>query len=117
MIKQRNIAVCIILSIITCGIYGIYWMICLNDDTNRAANDPEATSGGMVFLLTLVTCGIYGLYWLYKMGQQLDKAAQIRGNAPSNKSVIFLVLGIFGLSIVSYALLQDELNKMADVQQ
>ena len=24
MIQQRNIAVCIILSIVTCGIYGIY---------------------------------------------------------------------------------------------
>ena len=32
MIQQRNIAVCIILSIVTCGIYGIYWLICLNDD-------------------------------------------------------------------------------------
>lgn len=30
MIQQRNIAVCIILSIVTCGIYGIYWFIVLS---------------------------------------------------------------------------------------
>ena len=32
--KQRNIVVCILLSLVTCGIYGIYWMIVLNDETN-----------------------------------------------------------------------------------
>ncbi|MEE0956520.1 MAG: DUF4234 domain-containing protein [Ruminococcus sp.] len=114
MINQRNIAVSIILTIVTCGIYGIYWLIVLNDETNIAANDPNATSGGIVFLLTLVTCGIYGIYWCYKMGQQLDKAAQIRGQVPSNKGTILLVLAIFGLSIISYALIQDELNKYAN---
>lgn len=114
MIQERNIAVCIILSIVTCGIYAIYWMIVMNDDVNRAANDPNATSGGIVFLLSLVTCGIYGIYWCYKMGQQLDRAAQIRGTAPSNKGTILLVLCIFGLGIISYALIQDELNKFAN---
>ena len=113
MIQQRNIAVCIILSIVTCGIYGIYWLICLNDDANRAANDPNATSGGIVFLLTLVTCGIYGIYWCYKMGQQLDTAYQNRGVPAPGKGTILLILAIFGLSIISYALIQDELNKIS----
>ncbi len=113
MIQQRNIAVCIILSIVTCGIYGIYWLICLNDDANRAANDPNATSGGIVFLLTLVTCGIYGIYWCYKMGQQLDTAYQNRGVPAPGKGTILLILAIFGLSIISYALIQDDLNKIS----
>ena len=34
MIQERNIVTCIILSIITCGIYGIYWEICLVNDLN-----------------------------------------------------------------------------------
>lgn len=37
MIQQRNIAVCIILSIVTCGIYGIYWFIVLSNDTNTVS--------------------------------------------------------------------------------
>lgn len=37
MIQQRNIAMCIILSIVTCGIYGLYWYACLTNDTNTAA--------------------------------------------------------------------------------
>ncbi|HCA04951.1 MAG TPA: hypothetical protein DEO32_03525, partial [Ruminococcaceae bacterium] len=112
--QKRNIAVCIILSLVTCGIYGIYWLICLNDETNQAANDPNATSGGIVFLLTLVTCGIYGIYWCYKMGQQIDVAYKNRGLIPPDKSVLLLVMSLVFLSIVSYALIQDDLNKLSD---
>lgn len=43
MIQQRNIAVCIILSIVTCGIYGIYWFIVLSNDTNTVSNAENAT--------------------------------------------------------------------------
>ena len=46
--KQRNIVVCILLSLVTCGIYGIYWMIVLNDETN-ALSGRQGTSGGLVF--------------------------------------------------------------------
>lgn len=50
MIQQRNIAVCIILSIVTCGIYGIYWFIVLSNDTNTVSNAENATSGGVAFV-------------------------------------------------------------------
>ena len=66
MIQERNIVTCIILSIITCGIYGIYWEICLVNDLNVAADTPNDTSGGMVFLLSIITCGIYMLYRLLR---------------------------------------------------
>lgn len=41
MIQQRNIAMCIILSIVTCGIYGLYWYACLTNDTNTAAGQAK----------------------------------------------------------------------------
>lgn len=111
---QRNIAVAIILSIVTCGIYGIYWLVKLADETNEAAGEPNATSGGMVFLLSIVTCGIYMFYWLYKAGEKINNAKRMRGLVTDNSAgVIYLVLAIFGLSIVSYALIQSELNKIA----
>ena len=57
-IEQRNIALCIILSIITCGIYGLYWIYKLTEDVNTLKGDPNATSGGIVILLGIITCGI-----------------------------------------------------------
>ena len=91
MIQQRNIAVCIILSIVTCGIYGIYWFIVLSNDT----------------------CNIYGLYWAYKQGEKIDKAKTDRGIPSSNSGVIYLILCFVGLGIVAEALMQNELNSLA----
>lgn len=113
-IKSRNIAVCLILTIITCGIYGIYWMICLVNDLNTASDRPGDTSGGVVFLLGLITCNIYNLYWMYKAGEKVSYIKQKSGQgADSSSGVLYLVLSLFGLGIVSYCLIQSELNKVA----
>ena len=116
-IKKRDIAMCIVLSIITCGIYGIYWMISLVDDLNVASGRVGDTSGGMVFLLTLVTCGIYGIYWAYKAGEKIAYVKQRNtGEQDSSSSVLYLVLSLVGFSIVVYALIQSELNKVATLE-
>ncbi len=109
-IKARSIATAIILSIVTCGIYGIYWLVCLVNELNKASGRTNDPNGGTVFLLTLVTCGIYGIYWAYKAGEKRDIIA--RENGSSN--ILYLVLSLFGLSIVVYALVQDALNKALD---
>lgn len=112
MIRQRNIAVCIILSLVTCGIYGIYWFVCLTDETNIAAQE-NGTSGGMTVLLTIITCGIYGLYWAYKCGEKIDRAHNLRGEPASNGGILYLLVYIFG-GIITYALIQNELNKFVE---
>lgn len=73
MIKERNIVLCILLSIITCGIYGIYWFCTLTDDTARANDDPDF-SGIKSLIFTIITCGIYGLYWNYKVAKEVYEA-------------------------------------------
>lgn len=112
MIREKNIAVCIILTFITCGLYGIYWLICMAEDLNRLTLDTSV-SGGMVFLFSILTCGIYLLFWNYKAGERLDNINKQRGLGISNQAIIYLLLSIFGLSIVSYALIQSELNNYA----
>lgn len=110
-VQQRNIVLCIVLSLITCGIYGLYWFVCLTNDTNTVAGE-DGTSGGMALILTIITCGIYGLYWAYKCGEKLDKAKTNRGMIASNGGILYLILFLFG-GIIAYALIQSELNKMA----
>ena len=93
----------IVFTIITFGIYGIYWFVCLTNDSNRM-NSAEATaSGGMAVLFTIITFGIYSFYW---------------GNINSGKKVgdsgaLYLVLNLFGLGIVNYALAQSKINAAA----
>lgn len=107
-IAPRNLVLSIIFSLITCGIYSIYWMIKLNDEVNQLSGDYQATSGGMIFLFSLITCGIYGLYWSYKMGERCDRIKGMQGNS----SFLYLILAIFGLQIVNYCLMQDTINKV-----
>lgn len=113
MIQRREIAICIILSIVTCGIYGIYWFICLTDDTNAVSGRMGDTSGVVAFLLSLVTCNIYGLYWAYKQGEKIDEVKSSRGIPSNSSSIAYLLLCLFGFSIVAYALMQNDLNKLA----
>ena len=112
-VQQRNIALCIILSIVTCGIYGLYWIYTLTEDTNRLSGDPNATSGGVVILLSIVTCNIYMWYWMYKQGEKLDQIKTARGLSSGNSGILYLILTLVGLGIVSYALMQNELNQLA----
>lgn len=108
MKQNRSVGMCIVLSIITCGIYAFYWVYCIHNDVQEVAGHPMGVDGGMVILLTIVTCGIYGIYWCYKMGQALDSA---RGTPSGSQGLVYLVLSIFGLGIIAYALMQSELNK------
>ena len=112
-IQKREIVVAVILSIVTCGIYGLIWFINIINDLNVAAQTPEDKSAGIIILLTIVTCGIYGYIWLYKAGEKVDKIRGFNGEAPQSSSLLYLLLCIFGLSIVVYCLIQSELNKVA----
>ena len=113
-VPNRNIVTQIILSLVTCGLYGIYWLITLQDDSNLIADEDNTTSGVTVFLLSLITCGIYEFFWFYKMGQKMYKAGQKHGKSISDNSIIYLVLPFFGLSLVSYCLIQSDLNKFSE---
>ena len=112
-IQRREAGMAIVLSIITCGIYGLIWFFWLVSDLNTAAPEADDKDPGMVLLLSIVTCGIYGMIWLYNAGAKVDKIHQFNGEAPSNSGLTYLLLAIFGLGIVSYALIQSELNKVA----
>lgn len=114
MIQKRSIPLCIILSLFTCGIYGLYWLVCLANDINTASGRTQDTSGGMVLLLSIITCNIYGLYWMYKAGEKVDTARVSRGMPSQNNGLLYLLLSLFGFSIVSWALLQSELNQFAE---
>ena len=112
-VEQKNIALCVILSIVTCGLYGLYWLYTLTEDTKTLLGDANGTSGGIVVLLSIVTCNIYNLYWMFTQGEKIDRIKTSRGLPSSNSGILYLILSLFGLSIISYAIMQSEINKVA----
>ncbi len=110
--KKRNIPVSILLSVVTCGIYGIIWFLSLHDTATALADPPKKTSSGVALLLTLVTCGIYGFFWAYNMGGMIDTALTKRNQPATNHAVLYVVLSVVGLSVVAWAMMQNDLNTM-----
>lgn len=112
-VLRREIAISLILSLVTCGIYAIYWFIVMTDDVNKVSNE-NGTSGAMAFVFSLLTCGIYTYFWNYKMGKQMHEAGRKNGIEIADNSILYLVLSLFGLGIVNYCLIQNDLNKLAN---
>ena len=114
-IEKRDIAITIILSIVTCGIYSLVWLARMTDDLNKISNRTDDFSGGVVVLLTLFTGGLFAIYLAYKAGDKLNEAKAMRGiPADNNASILYMVLYLVGLGIVTDALVQSELNKFAE---
>ena len=114
-IERKNVVTCILLSIVTCGIYGIIWFIKLTDDAAKASND-QSMSGVKALLLGIVTCGIYYFIWAHKMGKMIH-AGKINARIATgsdDSSVLYVILQLLGLGIVNYCLMQSELNSIAD---
>ena len=111
-IAPRSIVMAILLTIVTCGIYGLYWFVVLTNEMNKLSGREQDTSGGMALLLSLVTCGIYTFYWAYKIGEKRDTVA----GENASSGVIYLIISLFGFGIIVYALAQDAINKAVERQ-
>ena len=98
---DRGLASYIILSIITCGIYGYYFIYKMAHDVNVACDgDGENTSGLVAFiLLSMITCGIYAWYWYYKLGNRLANNAGRYGISIQENGTTVLMWCIFGALI------------------
>lgn len=111
-VNEKNIVTSIILTIVTCGIYGIVWFIEITDSCADASGD-HSMSGTTSLLFNILTCGIYSIYWNYKMGKLLAIAQEKRNLPVTDNSTLYLVLSIFSMGIISTVLIQSELNRLA----
>lgn len=103
-IYSRSIPIAIILSIVTFGIYGLYWLYSLANDINTLTHQ-EQPSGFKVLVLTIITLGFYELYWLYKAGERINEFQLERGIISDNyRSLVYLILGILGWNIIAWLL-------------
>jgi len=110
MVSERSIPLYIILTLITCGLFGIYWFISLAGDIAKLREKPEPR-GVFDYIIGLLTCGIYLLVCYYRYSKFIVEIQEKRGAKLNDISVISLILGIF-FSVVSMALIQNELNKL-----
>ena len=109
-IPKRSLATSIIFSIITLGIYYLYWFVCLTNEINRASGRNGDTSGMKALLFSIITLGIYELYWAYKLGEKSDIISRAPSRTYSTSGVLYLILTALGFGILVLPLAQYNLN-------
>lgn len=119
-INKKSIATSIVLTIITCGFYGLYWLACMANDINALEDNHEGTTGGTVVLLSVVTCGIYSIYFIFQASKRVYFLFEDYGVRTSDNSVVNLILMIanyfVGTSLVAFAILQNDINHLIDAK-
>ncbi len=122
MIKQRSLLTLILLTIVTCGIYGIIFWYSYSEDMNKVCNgDGKQTQNYIVvILLSFVTCGIYSWVWFYGVGNRLQENAPRYGLRFSENGTTVLLWMLFGSLLCFFGafyaqyLLIKNMNSMAD---
>jgi hypothetical protein len=98
--KKRNVIMVLLLSLITLGIYGIYWEVVTKKEmVSQGADIPTAW---------LIIIPLVNIWWLYKYCMGVEK---VSGGKMSG-ILLFILFILF--SIVAMAVAQDTFNKVAD---
>jgi len=116
VVKKRNYLMCVLLTILTLGLYGFYWLVQITDTVNELAKPDKKTSGIKSLLFELLTCGIYIYFWSWKIGIVLDQERSKAGLPPKNLKLLFLILAFFAWP-VSMALMQKEINEIGGIPE
>jgi hypothetical protein len=72
--KQRDVVLYTVLTVVTCGLFGLYWIAKFTNDVHRWSGRPATASGGKAVLYMVLTCTFYFYYWIYKIGGELVDA-------------------------------------------
>lgn len=104
---DRDLITYILLCIVTCGIYGYWYVYTMAQDANIAcAEDGEETPGLLPYiLLSLITCGLYSYYWMYKLANRIQRNAPRYGESiqeGGSDVLLWLVLGMFTCGICAF---------------
>ncbi|HEX8653340.1 MAG TPA: DUF4234 domain-containing protein [Pyrinomonadaceae bacterium] len=111
--EKRDPLMVLILGLVTCGIYALYWVYKTSSEI-RDALGREDINPALDTVLTLVTCYIWLVYLAYKYPQLLLQLQERAGQPRNDISLVSLILAIVGLTPVSLYMIQSELNNVWD---
>lgn len=108
------------LTFVTCGIYYFYWQYVTSEELKHATG-REDINPVMDLLLTLLCCGFFSIYVQYRNAQVVHECFQRSGQQHEDKSTFILIMHALNFlngftGFVAMMILQDELNKLGDLQ-
>jgi hypothetical protein len=113
----RDPALTLVLILLTCGFYYLYFIYVVSQETQDFLEEPDI-SPGVEVLLSVLTCGLWNIYWDYRMGKRIAEMSVRVGLPPTDNAILYLVLDLFGaggflsLGLINPVLQQDGLNRI-----
>jgi lipopolysaccharide export system protein LptC len=112
MLKTREPLIVILLSIVTCGIYGIVWMFMMNNEIKQLSpnrnNDVDT-----IWLVLGILCGFIYYYVWYKWDKQLADITAYKNIRYNSNFVLWIILSVFvgiGFFVMLFQV-QDTMNE------
>jgi len=99
---NRSLLLYIVLTIFTCGIYGLVFIYSLAKDVNQMCKEDGENIGGLIvyIVLSFLTCGIYSYYWMYKVQNRLCHAGTRYGVMVKERGSTVVCWAILGSFII-----------------
>lgn len=104
-----SVATDVLLSIVTCGIYNLFWQARQFRVLN-AFLEREEFRFSVWFFLSLISCGLYHIYSEYVMAKSVLAVRRLGQPTSDNLPLISLLVSLCGLTIVADAIQQSEIN-------
>ena len=98
---NRGLIKCLLLSLITLGIYDLFLIHKMAKEANLADTSTKKV-GGLIFyiIFTTLTLGIYAFYWNYKVCEKFANSVRSAGKQPRITGGAWLLWMIFGSFII-----------------
>lgn len=108
--KRREPIKSILFSLLTCGIYQIYWIFCLVKDCLMFTDKRGNITSEIVTSILLPFIG------LYLVERKFSESCAKQGIEHTDRSLVYMVLSIipFGV-LLTLAFIQAELNKINEI--
>jgi hypothetical protein len=120
-LQKRSPLSVILLTIVTCGIYLVYWYYKIYNELQLfSGKTPTGNPFWLDFLINLFTCGLWGIFVDYKISKQLHQIRIDHNIKGEDSSIIILILDCFSiftlhfLWILTSAIQQDEWNHIIE---
>lgn len=111
-IQKRDGLATAILTLITLGVYSLFFWYKYGQDVHRICKDDgkHTTHFIVVLILSVITLGIYYIYWIYEMARRLETAR--RRYHLSRFSPVMFTLAMY-VPVLNYLYACDVLNEIS----
>lgn len=119
-LKERNMVMVVLLSIVTCGIYSLYIFFALNGEVNKQAiydgvqTQPRTPIAAI--LLSIVTCGIYAIVYQYFVAKSLQEIGRKRGYETMDPTLVIVLTLLVGIGFYINVYSASEISKLGNIQ-